>query len=205
MNRMIRNSLPLLMASAMLATRVAASEAPTPPGPPAPPVASAAPHAPVPLSLPDFDSLARKAAETVRISLDTTTLGIAASFLDPSDPEDAAARELIKGLKGIYVRNFTFDEDLDDAMLESQINALRMQLKAPGWQQLLSVHSNREQTSSEIYLLVDQGRTTGLAIIDSEPREFTVVNIVGEIDLEKMRRLEGRFGIPKLQLEQKLQ
>jgi hypothetical protein len=40
-------------------------------------------------------------------------------------------------------------------------------------------------------------------IIASEPREFTVVNIVGSIDLQKLRRLEGRFGIPKLQLEQK--
>jgi hypothetical protein len=34
----------------------------------------------------------------------------------------------------------------------------------------------------------------------SEPREFTVVNIVGSIDLEKLRRLEGKFGVPKIPL-----
>jgi hypothetical protein len=38
----------------------------------------------------------------------------------------------------------------------------------------------------------------GLAIIASEPREFTIVNIVGSIDLAKLHRLEGKFGIPRL-------
>ncbi len=40
--------------------------------------------------------------------------------------------------------------------------------------------------------------TRGLAIIATEPRQFTVVNIVGSIDLDKLHKLEGRFGIPKL-------
>jgi len=50
---------------------------------------------------------------------------------------------------------------------------------------------------------VDQGNANGLVIIASEPREFTVVNIVGSIDLQKLHKLEGKFGIPKLQLEEK--
>jgi hypothetical protein len=48
---------------------------------------------------------------------------------------------------------------------------------------------------------VFQGKANGLAIIASEPREFTIVNIVGAVDLEKLRQLEGQFGIPKLELE----
>jgi hypothetical protein len=152
-----------------------------------------------PLALPEFETLARKASEAVTISLDTATLGVAASFLDPSDPQDVAAKELVKGLKGIYVRNFTFeDDDFSDSQFENELNSLRMQLKSPGWQSLFSIRNNREQTSSEIYVSIDQGRTSGLVIINSEPREFTVVHIIGEIDMEKLHRLEGRFGIPKL-------
>ena len=43
----------------------------------------------------------------------------------------------------------------------------------------------------------------GLAIIASEPRQFTIVNIVGAVDVEKLHQLEGRFGVPKLELETK--
>jgi hypothetical protein len=50
---------------------------------------------------------------------------------------------------------------------------------------------------------MDANKANGLAIISSEPREFTIVNIVGSIDLQKLHRLEGQLGIPKLQLEEK--
>ena len=40
----------------------------------------------------------------------------------------------------------------------------------------------------------------GLGILATEPRRFTVVNIVGAIDLDQLRRLEG-FGLPRLDLE----
>jgi hypothetical protein len=35
-------------------------------------------------------------------------------------------------------------------------------------------------------------------IISAEPKEFTVVNIVGPVDLEKLAGLEGQFGIPRI-------
>src|SRR4029077_5719335 len=66
---------------------------------------------PARLTLPAFDALAAKATESVNISLDPALLGLAAGFLDSSDPDDAATKELIGGLKGIYVRSYTFDRD----------------------------------------------------------------------------------------------
>ncbi|HEX4619898.1 MAG TPA: hypothetical protein VH135_09215, partial [Steroidobacteraceae bacterium] len=72
-------------------------------------VALAAPSAM--LNLPDFDALAAKATESVNISLDPQLLGLAAGFLDSSKPDDAATKELISGLKGIYVRSYTFGQD----------------------------------------------------------------------------------------------
>ena len=38
----------------------------------------------------------------------------------------------------------------------------------------------------------------GLAVLAIEPKEFTIVNIVGAIDLERLHRLEGQLGVPKL-------
>lgn len=154
------------------------------------------------LKLPDFDSLADKASESVTITLDSALLGMATRFLDPSDPEDAAVKEAIRGIKGIYVRSYKFDEDF--AYPKADVDMVRKQLSAPGWQQLVQVRSRKEQQDVDIYILVEQQRANGLAIIASEPREFTIVNIVGSIDMQKLHELEGQFGIPKLEIENKM-
>lgn len=153
------------------------------------------------LSLPEFGGLADKASEVVTITLDPALLGIAARFLDPAKPEDRAVREAITGIKGIYVRSYKFDEDF--AYPRADVDSVRKQLTAPGWQRLVEVRSRKQQQNVDIYILVEQERANGLAIIASEPREFTIVNIVGSIDMRKLHELEGQFGIPKLELEQK--
>jgi hypothetical protein len=153
------------------------------------------------LKLPEFDGLADKASEVVTITLDPALLGLAARFLDPAKPEDAAVREAIAGIKGIYVRKYSFDQDF--VYPQADVEGVRKQLSAPGWQRLVEVRSRKEQQKVDIYLLVEQERANGLAIIASEPREFTIVNIVGSIDMKKLHELEGQFGIPKFELEQK--
>src|SRR3984957_5216400 len=155
---------------------------------------------PAPITLPNFDALTDKATQSVNITLDSNLLGLAAGFLDSSKPEDAAAKELVAGLQGIYVRSFTFDKDFAYSMAD--VDAVRKQLAAPGWQRLVGVRSGKEKANVDIYISVDAGRANGLAIISSEPRQLTIVNIVGSIDLQKLHKLEGKFGIPKLQLEQ---
>jgi hypothetical protein len=151
------------------------------------------------LVLPNFDSLSAKATETVSITLDSALLGMAAKFLDPNKPEDAAAREVLSGLQGIYVKSYTFDEDF--VYPKSDIDRVRKQLSAPGWSKLVEVRSRKEQADVDIYISVAGNRALGLAIIASEPREFTIVNIVGSVDLDKLHQLEGKFGVPNLELE----
>ena len=161
---------------------------------------AAPPASPAQLVLPEFPELASKASESVNISLDPSLLTLASGFLDSSDPKDAATKDLIGGLKGIYVRSYTFDQDF--AYPLAQVDQVRKQLAAPAWQRLVEVNSTRDHTHVDIYVAVDRGVANGLAIIASEPREFTIVNIVGAIDLAKLHRLEGKFGIPKLALPQ---
>jgi hypothetical protein len=162
------------------------------------PLAVAAP--PGQLQLPNFDSLTNKAIQSVNITLDPSLLGLAAGFLDSSKPEDAATKEIVSGLQGIYVRSYKFDKDF--AYPVADVDKVRKQLAAPGWQRLVQVR-DKEQANVDIYLSVDQGRANGLAIISSQPREFTIVNIVGSIDLQKLHRLEGKLGVPKLSTDEK--
>ena len=40
----------------------------------------------------------------------------------------------------------------------------------------------------------------GIAVVAAQPRELTVVNVVGPIDVDRLSRLQGQFGIPDLNL-----
>jgi hypothetical protein len=98
------------------------------------------------------------------------------------------------------VRSYTFDSD--SAYQQSDIDAVRSQLAAPGWNRLLQTHSRKTRADVDIYIMLDNNQAVGLALIASERRQFTIVNIVGVIDLDKLHKLEGQFGIPKLDLDQ---
>src|SRR5690349_4431257 len=151
------------------------------------------------LQIPEFAALADKASESVTVTLDSNLLGMAARFLSSEDPEQAKAKKLVSSLTGIYVRNYSFDSDY--AYPKGDIEGVRRQLNAPGWSRIVGVVSKKESSNVEVFILVDGEKAQGLAIIASEPREFTIVNIVGNIDLEQLHDLEGNFGVPDLELD----
>jgi hypothetical protein len=153
------------------------------------------------LVLPDLHSLETKASDVVNVTIDSSLLAMAARFLDPSKPEDAAAQQAIAGITGIYVRSYTFDSDF--AYPTEDLNGLRKQLTSPGWQPVVQVHSRKDHNDVDVYIRVDGSKTNGLAIIASDPRDITIVNIVGAVDLRKLHDLEGHFGIPQLKMDDK--
>lgn len=146
--------------------------------------------------LPDLGSLEPQAKDSVAISLDAPLLGAAARFLDSADPDDRAVKDIVSGLDGIYVRSYTFDHTYVYPV--SAIESLRKQLHTACWQPIVSVRNAEERSAVEIFVCQLQQKARGLAIIATEPRQLTIVNIVGAIDLEKLHRLEGHFGIPRL-------
>jgi hypothetical protein len=122
-------------------------------------------------------------------------LGIAAGILK-GDGDQAAAKQLLSGLKGIYIRSFEFNRE--NAYTMDDVDRIRKQLTAPGWSKFISVDSKRDRELVEIYSWQEGGASGGLAILVAEPMELTIVNIVGPIDLSKLPLLQGQFGIPKL-------
>ena len=79
---------------------------------------------------------------------------------------------------------------------------MRKQLSGPGWSALVQVHRRDPREDVDVYVNMEDDKVKGLAVIASEPREFTIVNIVGSIDVDKIGRLEGQFGIPQLSQNQ---
>jgi len=148
------------------------------------------------LQIEHLDRLAERAADSVNITIDAPMLKVASAFLKADDKEQAAAKEILNGLQGIYVRTFEFDGA--GGYTADDVNIIRKQLMAPGWSRFVAAESKRDGELVELYTWQEGGRTGGLAVIVAEPTELVVVNIVGPIDLAKIAALSGQFGIPSL-------
>ncbi len=150
------------------------------------------------LLMPEFAALKNKASASVNVTLGPEIIAMACRFLGGDDPEEAAAKKLCVSLTGIYVRNYQFKTDY--AYPKADIDGVRRQLEAPGWSRMVETHNKEESTDVDVFILMEDGKSRGLAVIASQPREFTIVNIVGNIDLEQLHELKG-LGVPDLHIE----
>jgi hypothetical protein len=151
------------------------------------------------LQMDQLDFLANKASETVDVKLDERLMQTTAKFFSGKDPDDAEIRDVLKGIKGIYVKSFTFEKEGEYS--QAEVDSMMSQLRGSTWSKVLAVRSKKDGNNVEVYLNMVGDQITGLAVLSIEPKEFTVVNIVGPIDLEKLAKLEGQFGVPDLGIE----
>ena len=145
-----------------------------------------------------LDALAAKASETVDVNIDESLMALTAKFLSSKDDDERKVKEIVSGLKGIYVKSFEFENEgqYTDVDLES----IRSQLRNPAWSRIINARSKKDG-SIEVYLMHTGAQISGLAVLATELKEITVINIVGPVDLEKLTQLEGEFGIPELGLQ----
>jgi hypothetical protein len=149
------------------------------------------------LQIPDFAGLSGKAIESVDITIDGILMAIAKKFARDSGDEEL---QLLSDIKSVRVRNFEFDSE--GAYSVADIDSVRRQLSAPGWSQLVSAHKRADNEDVDVYVCTEGEKILGIAVVASEPRSFTIVNVIGNIDIDKLAKLEGKFGIPKVDVEQ---
>jgi hypothetical protein len=151
------------------------------------------------IQLPRFAELAKKAVETVEVTLDANMLRLAGRFLSEKKKEEAEAKDLLADLKGIYVRSLKFEKEGEYSLAD--VEAIRSQLRAPEWSKLVDVRSSSSKgDNAGVYLRTDGKQITGIVVVAAEPKELTLVQIDGPLDPERIRELGGNFGIPKLAL-----
>ncbi len=154
------------------------------------------------LRLDGLERLAPKAAETVNIEIDGFLMRFAGSILSDKDPEEQAVKEMLEGLKGIYVKSYEFKSE--GQFSEADFATVREQLRAPGWSRLIDVESRGlDFGDAELYLASAGGRVEGFALLVAGPKELTVINIVGSLDLDKLKRLGKNLNLPRITIKRK--
>jgi hypothetical protein len=147
----------------------------------------------------NVERLAAKAVETVNVTVDGALLQLAGKFLSSTDPDQKQIKTLLGGLKGIYVRSFKFENEGEYS--EADVESVRSQLRGQEWAKIVNVTSKKGGDNVDVAYKMDKGKIAGLVVIAAEPKEFTIVNIVGPIDLDQLSSLGGQFGIPKVDLK----
>jgi hypothetical protein len=104
----------------------------------------------------------------------------------------AQLQNIIKNLKGIYIKSLEFDEASQYS--KADIDAIRSQLTSSRWTKIVQSVDKRNREYDEIYLLKNGDRVSGVVILVAEAKELTVVNLVGDVPVDKIASLEKHLA-----------
>jgi hypothetical protein len=152
------------------------------------------------LDLSSLDKLASKAKEVNRVSLDQSQLRAALQMIPANKESGMKAdqmKNLVSGLSSIDVRNFEFATK--GQYSDTDLNAIRTQMeRMKGWAKIID--SKEENERAEVFMLTEENKPMGIAVIDAEPKEVSVVFIKGSLNLGDLGKLGGIMGLPHMEL-----
>lgn len=146
------------------------------------------------LEIPNYSHLALKAHESSNINLSGMLLRFASHL-----SRDMETKQLLAAIDGIQVRSYEFTSD--NAYSHEDVDSVRQQLTAPYWSQVVRTHNHNEKEDVDVFVCLKDGDACGLAVIVAEPRELTIVNVVGSLSMEKLAQLEKHIGMQRLTVD----
>ena len=151
---------------------------------------------PLPLESALEKQLASRASDVTEVTLSKSMLAFAAKILNSKHEDDAETRKLIEGLDGIYVRDYEFDKA--GAFTAEDVDQLRKQFETAEWSSLVKERERKTGESTDIMVKLVNGESHGMFILDVEPKELTIVLILGPIKMEDLSKLKGIGGLSAL-------
>jgi hypothetical protein len=140
--------------------------------------------------------LAARASDVTEVTLGKDMLGFAAKFMDKNDKDQAAVQQLINGLDGIYVRSYEFDKEGQYSM--DDVAKVRQAIGGPEWSPMVHTREHNGAETTDILMKMVNGEPQGIFVLDAEPKELTIVLILGPIRLDQLSELQGLGGLGKL-------
>jgi hypothetical protein len=151
---------------------------------------------PLPPPSPVEKELAAKAVDVTEVTLGKNMLGFASNFMKGKDSDEAAAKKLIQGLDGIYVREYTFDKE--GAYTPEQVEQLRKYFTGAEWVPMVHERELKKHSSTDVMMKMVNGESHGLFVLDVEPKEVSIVLILGPIRMDELGQLGGLGGLGAL-------
>lgn len=150
-------------------------------------------NSPLPLPAPIEKELAARASNVTEVTLGKNMLGFAAKFMNGDNKSDAATRRLIEGLDGIYVRDYEFEKPGEYSMVD--INKLRQYFETPEWTPIVHERDLKSGESTDVMMKMINGESRGMFVLSAEPKELSIVMILGPIRMDELGQLKGLGGL----------
>jgi hypothetical protein len=150
----------------------------------------------LPLPSPVEKELAAKASNVTEVTLGKNMLAFAAKFMSGKGQDEEATRRLIAGLDGIYVRDYEFDKEGQYSM--DDIQKLRAYFETSDWSPIVRERDKKSGESTDVMMKVVNGETHGMFILDVEPKELSIVLILGPVKMEDLSKLGDIGGLGML-------
>lgn len=147
----------------------------------------------LPLPSPVEKELAARASNVTEVTLGKNMLAFAAKFMNGKDGDDAAMRHLIEGLDGIYVRAYEFDKEGQYSMVD--VDKLRQYFETAEWSPIVREHDKKNGEVTDVMIKTVNGETHGMFVLDAEPKELSIVLILGPVKMEDLSKLSGLGGL----------
>ena len=146
----------------------------------------------------DLPQMEEKADEMVSVNLEGESLGVGQKLLAVRKGVSNSVKELVHGLKGVYLRRFWFSKK--KAYSAEDTAPIRKQLEEDGWVPMIGVRDRQKPETVTVYSFVENKEVTGVTVVSEEAQEYTVVNIVGPVDLDALSELGEQMGMPVMKL-----
>jgi hypothetical protein len=65
---------------------------------------------------------------------------------------------------------------------------------------VVGVRSRRYGDNVDVFVSASGAQLTGLGVVIASPKELVYVQVSGPLDIERLRDIEGRFRVPRLEL-----
>ncbi len=140
--------------------------------------------------------LAARASDVTEVTLGKNMLGFASKFMNGKDADEAATRKLIEGLQGIYVREYEFDKEGEYS--PEQVEQLRKHFETGDWTPMVRERDRKNHETTDVLMKMVNGETQGLFVLDAEPKDLTIVLILGPIHMDDLGKLSGLSGLSGL-------
>ena len=151
---------------------------------------------PLPLPPAVEKELAARASDVTEVTLGKNMLTFASKFMNGKDEDEAATRQLITGLDGIYVREYEFNKEGQYSM--DEIEQLRKYFETSEWSPMIRERERKSGETTDIMVKLVNGESHGMFILSTEPKELTIVLILGPIKMEDLGKLKGLSGLGSL-------
>ena len=147
-----------------------------------------------------LNGLETKARDVVEVNIDGKLLDVAKRVLAKMNDQDTKkVAQAISGLQAIYVRAYNFEKEGEYNVAD--IDEIRNQLRAPGWEKLANVRSKKNNQKVDVYTMFEGDKMIGVAVVVSESKSIAVVNVIGPIDIDMLAELSGKLNIPRIDIE----